>query len=425
MGGFLELLPSLILIIVCILALLTVSGTRYSKKKTFIIIGIYTLVIAVSNYLIFRSHEIKFFDSWASLTVFLPEFILVYFLGKRKPLSRIVAIINSYVAFYIIVLLRNVIEIYFNYRIFTYILYFFAIPLLFYYLVKFYKGFHDEVESLSPKLLTLLGAYSLFILIEFYVYRYLSNSTAAYVLRLEIFGVAVISVYIISIMFFNFILKQYKETFIKAKEKDNVDRQLQNIVEQYKVKEEKDDELRIVRHDMRHLLITVSSLIQQSKLTQAQQLIDEYIKTIDNTKIIKYCNDPIINSIISYYKSICIRNKINLKIKIKNIETPKNIKSSDIAILISNCFDNAINASMKLSKNRYIEFKFINTDGKLVLQVKNNYKGDIQYDSNELPTNLNENHGIGTQSIASFCKKNKLTLDYDITDSLFTISIIF
>ena len=425
MNGFLELLPSLILIVVCILALLVVSGTKYTKKKTFIIIGIYSLVISIFNYLIFRSHEIKFFDNWSALTVFLPEFILVYFLGKRRPLSKIVAIINSFVAFYIIVLLRNVIEIYFNYMIFTYILYFFAIPLLFFYLIKFYRGFHEEVESLSPKLLAILGAYSLFILIEFYVYRYLSNSTAAYVLRLEIFGVAVISVYIISIMFFNFILKQYKETFIKAKEKDNVDRQLQNIVEQNKLKEEKDNELRIVRHDMRHLLITISSLIQQSKLTQAQQMIDEYIKTIENTKVIKYCNDPIINSIISYYKSICLKNKINLKIKVKNLIVPNNIKSSDIAILISNCFDNAINASMKLTKNRYIEFKFINNDDKLVLQVKNNYNGNIQYDSNELPTNLNENHGIGTQSIASFCKKNKLTLDYDITDSLFTISIIF
>ena len=66
-------------------------------------------------------------------------------------------------------------------------------------------------------------------------------------------------------MFFNLLLKYYKETFIKANEKDNVDRQLQNIVEQYRVNEEKDNELRIARHDMRHLLITISSLIAQDK----------------------------------------------------------------------------------------------------------------------------------------------------------------
>ena len=49
----------------------------------------------------------------------------------------------------------------------------------------------------------------------------------------------------------------------------------------------------------------------------------------------------------------------------------------------------------------------------------------ITYDKNNVPTNLKENHGIGTQSIISFCKSNKLTLDYDITENYFTLSILF
>ena len=120
-----------------------------------------------------------------------------------------------------------------------------------------------------------------------------------------------------------------------------------------------------------------------------------------------------------------ISNSAFSALKFKNIDKALKLKSSDLAILISNCFDNAINASEKLKSNRLIDFKFINTNDNLVLQIKNNYDGNITLDKNNIPTSLKQDHGIGTQSIASFCKKNKLTLDYDITDTTFTLSILF
>ena len=155
---------------------------------------------------------------------------------------------------------------------------------------------------------------------------------------------------------------------------------------------------------MRHILIATSSLIQEKRYDEAIDVIDTHIKVIENTKVIKYCQDPVINPIICYYKNICIKNNISLKIRTRNIEPVLNISSSEVAVLISNLFDNAINATMKLKKNKLIEFKFMNTDGKLILQIKNNYDGNIELDKNNLPTSYKDNHGFGTQSINSFCK---------------------
>ena len=208
-------------------------------------------------------------------------------------------------------------------------------------------------------------------------------------------------------------------------EKAMLEQQMDSILDQYKIREEKENELRILRHDMKHFLTTLSSLISQNKINEAMQIINEEVTQVENNRIIKYCKDPIINSIICYYKELCIQNGINLKIKIHNIDSALYIKGTEIAILLSNLFDNAINATNKLKNGRRIEFKFVNTDGRLVLQMKNNYDGEIEFDKNDMPTSFKEGHGIGTTSIAAFVKKYNLNLDYEINHNVFIVSILF
>lgn len=425
LNDFINFLPSCLLLIFCLIALLLATGLKYSIKKTLLIVIPFTLILIYINFLIFKSKSMAYFDNLSILSIFAPEFILTAFIGKRKGISLFVAIIDAYVAFYIVVLFRNISIIYYPFEYAEYVIYLCFIPLLFLYLYKFYNNFHNEVEKLAPNFLALLGVYSLFILFEFYFYRYLTQTTNQYILRLEIFGVAIISVYIISIGFFSLLINKYKNTFIKAHEKDKLDKQLEMIVDQYKIREKKDQELTILRHDLKHVLITAVTLIKQEKYQDAQSFLEDNVKTIELNKVIKYCSDPIINAIICYYKNLCIENKISLQIKISNIESVLKINSSEIAILLSNCFDNAINASKKLKNNRLIEFKFINNNGKLVLQIKNKYNGNIEFDKDNLPTNHKVNHGIGTQSIVTFCKKHKLTLNYKTTEDYFTLSIIF
>ena len=293
------------------------------------------------------------------------------------------------------------------------------------YLKKFYSNFHDKIEEYMPGFLMLVGGFSLFVLAEFYVYRMLISSTNLHVLRLEIFGVAVISIYLVSIFIFNTVLNLFIEINEKANEKELIQKQLESIQEQYKIRDEKENELRVLRHDLKHVLTTVASLISQNKINEAMQIINEQVETVENNRITKYCKDPVINSVICNYKELCLENKINLKIKIHNIDGALYIKGSDIGILLSNLFDNAINATKKLKNNRRIEVKFVNTDGRLVLQFKNNYDGEIEFDRNDMPTSFKEGHGIGTVSIASFVKKYNLNLDYEINNNVFIVSILF
>lgn len=423
--NILDLLPSLILIIVCLNCLLIATGLKYSIKKTLCIVIPFLIVLIAINGILFYPKGNIVFDDWSIISVFIPEFILAILIGKRKGVSSIVATIDAYVAFYILILLKNVLNTYFSNNYASYILYILFIPLLIVYLKKFYLNFHDKIEEYMPGFLMLVGGFSLFVLAEFYVYRMLISSTNLHVLRLEIFGVAVISIYLVSIFIFNTVLNHFIEINEKANEKELIQKQLESIQEQYKIRDEKENKLRVLRHDLKHVLTTVASLISQNKINDAMQIINEQVETVENNRITKYCKDPVINSVICYYKELCLENKINLKIKIHNIDGALYIKGSDIGILLSNLFDNAINATKKLKNNRRIEVKFVNTDGRLILQFKNNYDGEIEFDRNDMPTSFKEGHGIGTVSIASFVKKYNLNLDYEINNNVFIVSILF
>ena len=104
---------------------------------------------------------------------------------------------------------------------------------------------------------------------------------------------------------------------------------------------------------------------------KAIEFIDEQINIIDSTKVATYCKDALINAIIYYYKELCDKNNINLKIRIKNIDKQLKISTSEVAIVLANCLENAFNAVNKLKENTKLLSKPNSTENicKIILNV--------------------------------------------------------
>ena len=253
----------------------------------------------------------------------------------------------------------------------------------------------------------------------------MSNTTTQNILKINVFSLALLSVYTVSIVGFYLFLKSYQKELINNFDNKILNKQIENIMEIFELKSQSDNELRILRHDMKHVLVTISTLINNQEIEQAQELINSYNVSIENTKHKRFCNDPLINSVLEYYENQCLNNNISFKTKINNFEELLTIPSNEIVVVISNCLDNAINASLKLKDNRSVTFIFLNNNGRLILQIKNKYDGNISFDTNNLPTNDNEEHGFGTKSIELFAKRNNITLDYAVTKTTFEITLLF
>lgn len=427
MDGIILEIPYILLGIFSLVFLLTCLGLKYNIKKTLLIAIPITFVIAVTNILIYANlvNYDELLDRILmcyTFSYYIPLSLLAIFLGHKNLVVSTSLSINVFVAYYTVAILM-----YFCYTMvglwLVYLVLFSAVPIIELFIIKFYKKLHDRIEELLPKYLWMFMLYGVVVLVMIFIDHeiYLHTKDKFFYL------VALISilVYILSILIFYFTFRSYYDVETENVNLNLMKGQIDNIKDQYKLREKKDEEVKILRHDMKHILITVSTLIQNEKYAEALEFINNYSETITMTKANTFCKDPIINSIIDYYESKSKEEDVLLNIKINNIEDALTTPSYETAVLISNCLDNAIKAAKKLKNNRIVDFTFINNDGRLVMQVKNNYDGIILIDKDGRPTNLAMGHGLGSDSIELFAKKYNLTINYDISNNIYKITILF
>ena len=419
-----RLIPGLIQGLFSLAILLMASRVRFSWKKTIIYSSVFYIILMVMNVIAFYDKGLLELEKLSLFTFFIPEAIFVICISKRRILSSIVVCMSAYLAVYAVQLIKTVFVGTFEIYFFDY-LHIFAFPIIVLFLKKIYVPLHDDIEKLQPKLMIWLLVFTLILLAEFFIYGTLIGATNQYVLRLEIFCVATTSIYYVAIAILYFILREYKRILIENSDYLMLQNTITSFDEILKIREYKEEQLRVLRHDLKHVLITVNSLINKKKYKEASDFISDYVKNVESTKVKRHSSVPLLDAIIEYYKIICKENDIKFSCKINNIEDALKVNLYEIVIFISNCLENAVNATNKLTENKYIKFIFLNNDGRLILQIENSYNGQITYDSNNNPTNLEEGHGFGTNSNKWFAKRNKLSLNYKITENTFTINVLF
>lgn len=201
--------------------------------------------------------------------------------------------------------------------------------------------------------------------------------------------------------------------------------QTEGLISQAHLLKESENHIKICKHDMRHNLHIISSLIEDNKLDEAQSYINTLDSSWKSTKPIIYCENTIINSAFLVYmtkakeKSILVETELNV---------PEQIywNSNDIAILIANAFENAINASFKEPvENREIQISARSYDNNLAIVIKNRFSGKILMNKDGFPTTNEVGHGFGIQSILSIVNKYSAYANCINENGWFTMTFLF
>ena len=398
-------------------------GLRYNAKRSALFIVpllIATMVIEglIFGYLDVRNRNLLVF----SIVVYLPLALLMIPLGRKKGVSYLTACFNLFLPIYLVSITSNIVfEISHHIQALKFVVIAAGSLAAGLFVYFFYKRLHDLIEKILPKCFWMLFVYGIVMIAAIYIFDQFTDSEA----QKALFGFAILFVYTVSIIFIYIILKSYNNTYQENQDLMLMKGQVQAIQDQYKMREIKDQEVKILRHDMKHILLNLHQLIQEDKKDEAFDFINNYINVIDATKTKTYCKEPIINSILDYYTNKALNDDVTLNMTVVGIDDALTMPPFEISVLISNCLDNAIKAAAKLKYNRMVDFKFINNDGRLVLQCKNNYDGILLIDKDGRPTNLAKGHGLGSDSIELFAKKNNLTINYDISENIYKITILF
>jgi signal transduction histidine kinase len=219
--------------------------------------------------------------------------------------------------------------------------------------------------------------------------------------------------------------EELEEKIRVKNENELLSMQIKSISDSAHVIEEKEEKIKILRHDMRHQMQMLLSFISENENDKALSMIKKLNSELSPISIAKFCQNQIINSAISIYADKAISSSIEVEY---GISLPKELPfdENDLAILFANVLDNAVHASLsQAEEKRSIKIKSRYEQNQLVIFVENYFDGIIPFDSKGAPISKKEGHGFGMKSVLSVVKKYNGTAVFTHEDHIFTAGFIF
>lgn len=236
------------------------------------------------------------------------------------------------------------------------------------------------------------------------------------------FSMAFLSMSIVVLYYFI----QLSVSFRKEKQ-DYIAYSTNNAVsEQIKLQNAMMDSIKKINHDIKNDLVTISMLLEENRNKDAVNYINEITDRIENVKNIVESDNFIVDAVINCKSVVCESYDIPVELKIGKIPE---IDASypDISAILSNVFDNAIEASLKTKKeNRFIQVNASVYKGYASFIIKNRYDHALKFENGLITTTKNNSsvHGFGMSIIKEAIEKNNGVFKYSSAEKVFTVNVL-
>ncbi len=181
------------------------------------------------------------------------------------------------------------------------------------------------------------------------------------------------------------------------------------------------EEIRQLRHNMRSICIGTIAELKTGKTENALEQLQNSINIIEKSSKVIDTGHPSIDSIIENKLNRCDELNINANLSYQYTE-PITINEIEIAVIIGNILDNAIEASEKIADINKDIWGSITVDRQnIIINIKN-----TAMDSNNLKTSKidKKSHGYGLKSISHIAKKYNGYAKFSFSDNIFTSYVI-
>lgn len=198
---------------------------------------------------------------------------------------------------------------------------------------------------------------------------------------------------------------------------------IKGLENQYYLVEQSEKKLRILRHDMRHYSNMIRLLLNQGEYEEIGKIMAHINEVMDENKVVKYCRSLIVNTILCEMMERADAFGIDVHLDVL-VDEKTPVNDYEFTAVIANLFENAIICVKDFEKERrYIEVKIHCIKEHLLIQMKNEYQGEIHFDSiTGLPkSKKGGSHGLGMQSAQAFSDKIGGAIDCFLEDGFFWI----
>ena len=209
----------------------------------------------------------------------------------------------------------------------------------------------------------------------------------------------------ITTIFHFFLMHRFNEQNQELEKKQLLQQQINLEAEKANALMEAYKEQRHLTHEFTNQMSVLSGLLKQNKTSEASSLINSYISQVYTGTMIVNTGNSLIDTILSQKYAQAKNHKISVEFYLDDLhEIP--ISSPDMVVLISNLFDNAIEASENLNSPQ-IQIKIVKSSHDFVLSFRNRVHSGLVLPKNVVPKSSKKTpgHGIGLPNVVAILEK--------------------
>ena len=192
---------------------------------------------------------------------------------------------------------------------------------------------------------------------------------------------------------------------------------------QYQMMFEENEVIHKLRHDQKNFIIGLLSQIQNKDYDEMVKQLNAQLQELQAGSGQNICGNSVIDTIINYKISEAKKKNIKIDFHYKGLHNIQ-ISGIDLAILLGNALDNAIEATEKIeeTEKRIVELYIYLKGNQLVVIIENNVIQNVDVD--HLQTEKTGNHGYGVVNMKSVVNKYTGSLSFFCEDKVFKTVIV-
>ena len=191
----------------------------------------------------------------------------------------------------------------------------------------------------------------------------------------------------------------------------------------FSAKENDDQELVRMRHDLKQMLLLMRSQIVNKEYGEMEILVNGLIGSTFSLTRIKYnTGNPALDAHLNELETVAAEKGITVYIG-ADVPGKMNFAIEDLSILLGNAIDNAVEALEKIqegSRRIWVDIQY--NKGMLLLHIKNDCITEAGW-KNMGSSKKEKYHGIGLQSITRIARKYKGSMRTGVKEGLFCLEV--
>jgi len=423
---------SLITLINIVYYHLLLTRKRSIKYSVFTYIINYSMVL-FGTYLCDTFLKGTIFYKYIIFILVCTTFIIYIFLVFEESISKKIFTMFTVWLFSIIILIISsyIIGLFSikNFNIYKYLstllrtfIQFLIMPIIYLYFQSKYK---EMLKLVTNRVINIISVYSIIIflfLANYYEFNANKPINSYGIFNTLMFIIIIILSYVI---IFIAIWSVNRNVELEYKFKI-IDTQIELQKQNYKTLNNSIEKYYAFKHDIRHHLLAIKSMMDAENYIAASEYFDKFSKTEICQNVDMLCKNFTVDSILKYYMSIAMNNNIEFKVNL-NIPENINIDNLDLSVVIGNCVENAIEACNETidKSQKYINIKVEIKGFNLLIRIKNSFNGQVIKEGKIIKTSKkSQEHGIGLSNVRKIAEKYNGFFDVKYTDSEFQVSII-